>query len=147
MPRAYLCFTLSPAVPALTGVGEPARLSPFGQWLRGRIALDARRWGAVTFERLRFSAREVRLVVLLHDFALPLVVTVAVSHALLRETEAAARRAGWLPEGGRMWSAGTPQVWCSEHFPGVAAAAGGTPWSRGTQRPARRVGRSAGYHR
>ena len=148
MPRAYLCLALSPAAPALTSGGIPGRLSPFGQWLRGRLTLDSRRWPAVEFERLQFSSGQVRLALILRHFTLPLVPTVAVSHALMRDTEAAAQRAGWLPEGATMWSAGATQVWCSEHFRPNAAGASNAPMRRAETRrlPRRRSRGSQGTH-
>ena len=144
MPRAYLCLALSPAAPALTRAGIPGRLTPFGQWLRGRLTLNSRRWAAVEFERLQFSSSEIRLVLGLRHFTLPLVPTVAVAHALMCETEAAARRAGWLPEGAVMWSAGETRVWCSEHFRPNQAVAGSIPGrDGGVRRPAHRASRGS----
>ena len=106
MPRALLCLTLSVDAPVLTHPGTPAQLSPFGHWLRDRIAATPRQRTAVAFHRLRFVGSEVRLVLFFRHPAPSLVVSLVVARTLQRDTTEAARAVGWLGESGSLWRAG-----------------------------------------
>ena len=112
MSRALLCLTLSTSAPALTGGRGPTRLSPFGRWLHQQLSAASRQWPAVAFRRLLFEDPEVRLVLHLRHPAPPLVIGLAVARALQRETTSAARAAGWLEPGQKMWLEARTLLWC-----------------------------------
>ena len=113
MPRALLCLTLSVDAPVLTHPGTPAQLSPFGRWLRDRIAATPRQRPAVAFHRLRFVGSEVRLVLFLRQPASSLVVSLVVTRTLQRDTTEAARAVGWIEPDQKLWLEGRTLVWCS----------------------------------
>jgi hypothetical protein len=101
--RTLLRLSLTPAGPAPLVRGFAGEiLTPFGRWLRERVASAAVDWPDVAFHRVHLTATSLEVVVLLRPGIPPHRGAQEVARALARELDLAAQRTGWSR--GVLWS-------------------------------------------
>ena len=103
MIRTLVRLSLAPAGPSPLVRGFAGEiLTPFGRWLRERVASAAIDWPDVAFHRVHLTATSLEVVVLLRPGIPPHRGAQEVARALARELDLAARRTGWSR--GMLWS-------------------------------------------
>jgi hypothetical protein len=118
--RTLVRLSLTPSGPSpLTRGFAGEILTPFGRWLRERVASAAIDWPDVAFHRVHLTSTSLEVVVLLRPGIPPHRGAQEVARALARELDLAARRTGWSR--GVLWS--DVALWTGDEM-GSAARAG-----------------------
>jgi hypothetical protein len=99
MRRALVRLTIAPLMPPLVRrLPQGTVLTPFGRWMRERIASMVPDWPAVGFHRIEMTAAGLELLLVAGGHARAEAQFAAVMHALWRETTRGARRCGWTKD-------------------------------------------------
>lgn len=97
MPRILLRLTLARAVPPPV-IPRPGGevVTPFGRWVRERVASAALDWQGVAVHHVHLTPATVELVLLTDGAVPPLPSALTIARSLARELDLAARRGGWV---------------------------------------------------
>jgi hypothetical protein len=88
--------------PLLVRSGDECIATPFGRWMLERVASAMLDWPAVAFHRVEVTEAGLEVLLVTGKHAPAQVACEAVSQALSRELDVAARRGRWV--GAPLWS-------------------------------------------